>query len=80
MTKPPSKGSTRREPRPTLPAHDGCDETQHHQITSEPYIQYQKVSGKHDGTHPACANEYTITDSWGQSTPVIGDLALESLQ
>jgi hypothetical protein len=51
-TKPPSSGSTRKELRSTLSAHDGRDKMQHHQTTPGSYVQYQKVFDRHDGTPP----------------------------
>jgi hypothetical protein len=42
--------STRKELRPTLSTHDGRDKTQHHQTTVRPYLQYQNMPDRHDGT------------------------------
>lgn len=41
---------TRKEPRTILPTHNGHNKTQHHKTTLRPYIQYQKVSDRHNGT------------------------------
>jgi hypothetical protein len=57
MTKFMSSGPTRKEPRSTLLAHDRHDRKHRHQTTSRPYIQYQKVSDKHDGTSPRAPSD-----------------------
>jgi hypothetical protein len=35
-----------------LSTHDGRDKTQHHLTMTRPYLQCQKVSDRHDETHP----------------------------